>query len=196
LGNKKEFIGGKELMEENIIISNLNDFIFCPRSIYFHNLYYGLDTSSYHSTYQKKGNIAHKNIDNQKYSSKKSILGSINIYSDELGLIGKIDLLDLEKKELIERKYKIKKIYQGYYLQIYAQYYCLIEMGFEVKKIKFYSICDNKSYNVALPTKNEKNLLKSTINQIKNFKLENKFYQNKNKCNKCIYREICDYYDD
>ena len=26
-------------MENPIIISNLNDFIFCPASIYFHNIY-------------------------------------------------------------------------------------------------------------------------------------------------------------
>jgi CRISPR-associated protein Cas4 len=61
-------------MEDNIKISNLNDFIFCPRSIYFHNLYSQFDESMYHEKYQSKGKKAHKNIDKKKYSSKKNIL--------------------------------------------------------------------------------------------------------------------------
>jgi len=184
-------------MEENIIISNLNDYIFCPRSIYYHNLYYGVDTKSYHGSSQVKGNIAHESIDTGKYSSKKTILKGADIYSEELGVVGKIDLYDSEKKELIERKNKITKIYYGYYLQIYAQYYCLREMGFEVKKIKLYSISDNKSYYLELPTQKEKNNLIQIINEIKAFNLEDKhFSQNKNKCEMCIYKDLCDYYDD
>ena len=107
-------------MEENIKISNLNDFIFCPRSIYFHNLYSDLDEGLYHTTYQSNGKNAHKNIDKKRYSSRKSFLEGIDIYSEELGIIGKIDLFDQEKGIFIERKNKIKKIYDGYYLQVYA----------------------------------------------------------------------------
>ncbi|MDD3976413.1 MAG: type V CRISPR-associated protein Cas4, partial [Candidatus ainarchaeum sp.] len=97
-------------MEENIIISNLNDFIFCPRSIYFHNLYYSFDEKTYHSTDQLKGQLAHKKIDSKKYNTKKNTLEGIDIYSEELGLVGKIDLLELDTKTLIERKNKIKTI--------------------------------------------------------------------------------------
>lgn len=183
-------------MEENIIISNLNDFIFCPRSIYFHNLYTSFDDHLYHTSYQKKGQIAHKNIDSKKYSSKKQFLESIDIYSEELGLVGKIDLLDIKNKTLIERKNKIKKIYEGYYLQIYAQYFCLKEMGYDIQKLKFYSISDNKSYDVDIPTEKEKNKLKDIIEKIKSFKLDSNFKQNQNKCEMCIYKEMCDYYHD
>ena len=34
-------------MENPIIASNLNDFIFCPVSIYFHNLYGNRDVLTY-----------------------------------------------------------------------------------------------------------------------------------------------------
>ncbi len=184
-------------MEENIIISNLNDFVFCPRSIYYHNLYYSTDNKAYHSTFQVKGNIAHESIDTGKYSSKKSILKGVDIYSEELGLVGKIDLYDADKKELVERKNKITKLYYGYYLQIYAQYFCLLEMGFEVKKIKFYSISDNKNYYLDMPSQEDKDKLVKIIKEIKEFKLEDKnFSQNKNKCVMCIYKDLCDYYDD
>lgn len=183
-------------MEENIIISNLNDFIFCPRSIYFHNLYNSCEEKLYHSTYQLNGQNAHKNIDTKQYSSKKSILEGINIYSEELGVVGKIDLFDLDTNTLIERKNKIVKIYDGYYLQIWAQYFCLIEMGYTVKSLKFHSLNDNKNYLITIPNDEEKNKLKSIISKIKSFDLSKPFTQNKNKCKMCIYRELCDYYND
>ena len=183
-------------MEENIIISNLNDFIFCPRSIYFHNLYYSFDEKTYHSTDQLKGQLAHKKIDSHKYNTKKNTLEGIDIYSEELGLVGKIDLLELDTKTLIERKNKIKTIYLGYYLQIWAQYFCLIEMGYDVELLKFYSLSDNKTYLIDKPTETEKTKLKEIILQIKNFNLNDSFTQNRNKCAKCIYRELCDFYND
>ena len=181
-------------MEENIKISNLNDFIFCPRSIYFHNLYSSFDERMYHTTYQTKGKNAHKNIDEQKYSSKKDILEGIDIYSEELGLIGKIDLFDTKKGILTERKNKIKTIYEGYYLQLYAQYFCLIEMGYKIKEIRFHSLSDNKIHKVNLPTKEDKQKLKNIISKINAFDLDNEFSQNPNKCKMCIYKELCDYY--
>jgi len=134
-------------MEQNIIISNLNDFIFCPRSIYFHNLYSEYDEVLYTTKYQSAGIAAHKSIDNNNYSTKKSVLKGIDIYSEELGIIGKVDIFDFKEGILTERKNKITKLYEGYYLQIYAQYFCLIEMGYTVKRLRFYSLSDNKLYN-------------------------------------------------
>lgn len=182
-------------MEENIIISNLNDFIFCPRSIYFHNLYYNFEEKLFHDTYQQEGKIAHKNIDKKQYSSKKDILQSIDVYSEELGVIGKIDLYDKDKKQLIERKKKIKTIYEGYYLQLYAQYYCLIEMGYDVKELYFHSLSDNKRIKISIPTDENKERLKEIIKEMQNFRLDDEnFSQNPKKCQMCIYRELCDYY--
>lgn len=181
-------------MEENIIISNLNDFIFCPRSVYFHNLYSSFDESMYHTTYQEEGKNAHASIDKKIYSSKKTLLQGIDVYSEELGVVGKIDLLNVERGILTERKNKITKIYEGYYLQLYAQYFCLIEMGYSIKKLRFYSLLDNKLYYVCLPGNDEKEKLKRIIKAMKLFKMEDKnFSQNPNKCKMCIYRELCDY---
>ena len=49
-------------MEETILISYLNDFIFCPISIYFHKLYGGLKKELYQTTYQTEGTNAQKNL--------------------------------------------------------------------------------------------------------------------------------------
>ncbi len=184
-------------MEENIIISNINDFIFCPRSIYFHNLYSGYDEHIYHSSSQVQGRISHKNIDKKKYTTKKAVLQGLDVYSQELGVVGKIDLFDQEQGILTERKNKITVIYEGYLLQVYAQYFCLIEMGYVVKTIRLYSISDNKMHIVDLPSQVEKERLLDVLSQMRGFQLQDEsFSQNKNKCIKCIYRPLCDYYAD
>lgn len=61
-------------MDDLIIISNLNDFIFCPASIYFHKLYGSEDTIMYQSKAQLDGTKAHEKIDNGTYSTRKNIL--------------------------------------------------------------------------------------------------------------------------
>jgi CRISPR-associated protein Cas4 len=63
--------------DDYIIISNLNDFIFCPASIYFHNLYGSMDTMMYQNSSQINGSHAHKTIDQGTYSSSKSVITRI-----------------------------------------------------------------------------------------------------------------------
>lgn len=182
-------------MDQNIIISNINDFLFCPRSIYFHNLYANYSESTFHDAPQVQGKNAHKSIDTKQYSSKASMLEGIDLYSEELGVVGKIDLYDTASKTLIERKRLIKTIYEGYLLQVYAQFYCLIEMGYEVNVICLHSLADNRRHIVNLPDAQAKKRLLEVIHQMGVFNLKDVgFTQNPNKCRRCIYKELCDYY--
>lgn len=137
-------------MENAIKISNLNDYIFCPISIYFHNLYGDMDTIMYQMDYQIKGKFAHKTIDSNTYSTRKDVITSLDVYSEKYNLTGKIDIYDKSKMILIERKNKISEIYDGYIFQLYAQYFCMIEMGYKVEKLQIYSISDNKKYDIKL----------------------------------------------
>lgn len=181
-------------MEEIILISYLNDFIFCPVSIYFHKLYGGLEKTLYQTTYQLQGIAAHTTIDTQKYSTKKNILQSQAVYCAEFGIQGKIDIFDIDKGVLTERKNKIIQIYDGYIFQVYAQYYALTEMGYEVKKIRIYSMSDNKNYYIPLPKDDIQNDLKfkNLIKQMHEFDIDKFVQTNKNKCAKCIYEPSCD----
>lgn len=181
-------------MEEIILISYLNDFIFCPISIYFHKLYGTLDKTMYQSTYQINGTNAHKAVDSQTYSDKVSILQGINVYSESLGIMGKIDIFDIEKGLLTERKNKIIQIYDGYVFQVYAQYYALVEMGYNVNKIRFHSIKDNKNYDVKLPTEDVvmDNKFKDLIKRIRTFNMDSFKQNNIKKCQNCIYEPSCD----
>lgn len=181
-------------MEEQILISYLNDFIFCPVSIYFHKLYGSMDTMLYQETSQINGKNAHATIDNNKYSTSKNILQGIDIYCQKYNIIGKIDIYDINKKTLIERKNKIVTIYDGYVFQLYAQYYSLMEMGYDVERIKIHSIVDNKTYNIDLPDNdiNMKQKFEDLINDIKNFEFEKFEQKNIKKCENCIYEPSCD----
>ena len=182
------------MMEEVILISYLNDFIYCPVSIYFHKLYGNLEKKLYQSEYQINGTNAHEAIDNKTYSTKKNILQSIDIYSDTYKIEGKIDTFNIDTGELVERKNKISLVYDGYIFQMYAQYYGLVEMGYNVKKLSLYSLSDNKKYNVKLPEDDKGMKLKfeKLINDMHNFKIENYKQGNIEKCKKCIYEPACD----
>ncbi|MBU3964935.1 type V CRISPR-associated protein Cas4 [Patescibacteria group bacterium] len=97
-------------MENYIQISKINDFIFCPKSIYFHGIYENFSEKTYHQSPQVKGKIKHESVDKQKYSTAKKYLQGLEVYSEKYNLFGKIDIYDQENKILIERKNKIKII--------------------------------------------------------------------------------------
>ena len=181
-------------MESYIPISFLNDFLFCPRSIYFHQLYGRTATHLYQTTSQIKGKIAHQTIDQGKYTTAKAVLQGLDVYSTHYGLCGRIDTLDTKKHLLTERKKRIKVIYDGYIYQLYAQFHCLTEMGYQVNKLKLYSMDDNKSYPIPLPSEDtdKQNTFEKLIEEIKSFNLYDDFSSTPNKCRACIYHNLCD----
>ncbi len=181
-------------MEAYLPISYLNDFIFCPRSIYFHQLYGAVDTRLYQSTDQIDGKAAHKTLDSKSYTTAKAVLQTIEVFSDKYKIGGKIDSYDQQRHLLVERKRKITTIYDGYIYQLYAQYHCLIEMGYRVEKIKLYSLIDNKSYPIAKPEEDPERQkgFEALITQIRSHKLNGLQTLNKNKCDRCIYSPLCD----
>lgn len=175
---------------DHIQISKINDFIFCPHSLYFHSVYENFDKVHYKAKSQIAGTIAHKTVDNKIFSSQKNILQSMEIFSKEYGILGKIDTYNKTTKELIERKRTIKKIYDGYLFQIYAQKICLEEMGYIVKKMTLYSMTDNKKYFVKLSI-SQVDKFNETLEKIRSFDLTSEKCTNLDKCKNCIYRELC-----
>ena len=183
------------MSEQPIIISYLNDFIFCPASIYFHGIDSGAEELTYQDSYQINGKAAHRAVDSGNYSDRKDILQGIDVYCEKYDLYGKIDVFDVSKGLLIERKRQISKIYDGYIFQVYAQYFALTEMGYKVNSIRLYSMDDNKNYPLKLPDEspvffaNFENL----ISEIKNFSLDSFTGVSQEKCKKCIYSPMCSF---
>ncbi len=179
-------------MENPIIFSNLNDFIFCPASIYFHNVYGQQDRRLYQSEKQLNGTNVHETVDNAKPTTN-GILRSVDVFCEKYGIVGKIDYFDEKKGVLIERKKHITKIYDGQVFQVYAQYFALSEMGYNVKKIVIHSYDDNKNYDIPLPLDDEQMLEKfeKTIDMMNNFNINDFLPSSVEKCNNCIYNDVC-----
>ena len=178
-----------------IPISYLNDFSFCPRSIYYHSLYQSYDRGLYQDTPQAAGSAAHRSVDRGSYSTRRDVLQGLDVYSERFNLCGKIDIYIGDTKRLRERKKKIRHLYDGYVFQLYAQYFCMTEMGFAVEKLSLYSMDDNKSYEVPRPEKDVPmyQAFCRLIESIQNYRLtEAPFTPNPAKCAGCIYRELCD----
>ena len=78
--------------------------------------------------------------------------------------------------------------------QLYAQYSCLIEMGYEVEKLKLYSLDDNKVYEIPLPNEEEIQTFEVFLEEYKRFDPRNSgFKPQLDKCQNCIYAELCDH---
>ena len=168
------------MMEDYISISTLNDFIFCPYSIYLHNVYMDTDEGLYHATPQIRGRIVHETVDNKKASNRADDLQSLPVISEEYGLMGKIDIYKGKDHKLIERKYQLKNIYQGQIYQLWAQYLCMLEMGYDVRAIAFYEISTNKMIPIELPNQEQLDEFRRFIEKYIN------------KCRHCVYCSICD----
>lgn len=180
-------------MEPYLMITQLNDFIFCPRSIFFAGIYReSVSDDLYHQTPQREGLVHHDAIDNNRYSSRKDVVTGLTVYSEKYHLLGRIDIFDKASGVLTERKYSVTAVYPGFRYQLYAQYFALTEMGFEVKELRLYSKKDNKSYPIAIPGEKETEEFDSVIDRIKNFSLSEPYEPNPNKCKNCIYNSLCD----
>jgi len=178
-------------MDNYIQISKLNDFVFCPFSLYFHSIYEEFSQSVYHRSWQTRGKIVHQCFDKANYSTAKKYLQGLEVYSEKYRLCGKIDLFDKESGVLTERKNKISRIYDGYLYQLYAQYFCLSEMGYSVNCLALYSLSDNKKYEVDLPDNQAIMTFESLISEIRSFDVKNFKQPAEAKCENCIYRQLC-----
>lgn len=169
-------------MESYLRISNINDFLYCPLSLYLHSLYEGFDRKVYHQLPQIAGMFNHERIDQGDYSTAQRYLSGLELYSEKYGIAGKLDVYDQKDKAIIERKTRIKTIHEGYRFQIYAQYLCLTEMGYPVEKLFLHSLQDNKRYQILLPTEADLYTLRQTLDSMREFDIT--AYKN-HSCERC-----------
>lgn len=177
-------------MESYTTISKINDFLYCPLSLYLHTMYEDFDKREYQEVAQIAGKLAHQNIENQGYSSAKRFLQGIDVYCEKYNLAGKIDIYDQKEKALIERKNKIKKIYLGYKYQLYGEYFCMREMGYEVIKMFLHSLSDNKRYEIELPCAEETAAFEKVLERMRNFGSEDIARHSCSHCDGNIYSPL------
>lgn len=113
--------------------------------------------------------------------------------SNILNIYGKIDLYRFSTKTLVERKFQINRIFKGQMFQLWAQYYCMVEMGYLIDNLAFYETSTNKTKPIPLPGDTEKAELISFIDYFRSFDPgKTSFDVNINKCSHCIYSNLCD----
>lgn len=174
-------------MEPYIQISKINDFLYCPMSLYLHSIYENFTEKTYHQSPQVVGRIRHEAIEAGTYSSSRRFVVGMEVWSETYHLMGKIDIYDREGKALIERKTRVRTIYEGYRYQLYAQYFAMIEMEYPVEKLFVHSLEDNRRYPVALPDAAETEAFARTIAQIRSFSIEDYKHHTCPKCAESIY---------
>ena len=182
-------------METFLQITYLNDFVFCPYSIYLHQVFDNNVEEVYSAKPQQRGKAEHRDIDrfeDKEDDEQQAILQGAYVISTQLGLYGKIDTLFIAEKKLVESKYHIVTLYRGYYYQLWAQYYALIEMGYEVESLSFVSIKDRLEYPIPLPCEEDRIELRNHIRKIARFNFESDIPVNSTKCRHCIYAALCD----
>ena len=134
----------------------------------------------------------HAPSDSKSSSTKAADIYNLPIYSERFGLMGKIDVYHSDRKQLVERKYQLKQIFQGQIYQLWAQMFCMREMGYEVESIAFYEISTNKMIPINMPTKEEEKQFEEFIKRFHAYKPELSLPINENKCRHCIYCNLCD----
>lgn len=174
-------------MEIYIQISKINDFTYCPASLYLHGIYEKFSEKTFHSKPQVVGKINHEAIDKKTYSTAARFVIGIDVYSHKYNIMGKIDIYDKKTETLIERKTKIKRIFDGYRYQIYAQYFCLMEMGHPVRKLILRSIKDNKKYELPIPAEKETKEFEDVLSAIWTFDSKSLLSHRCPKCEFSIY---------
>lgn len=177
---------------EFILISTLNDFIFCPYSIYLHNVFYEADNDVFYALPQIKGKEAHSSVDTKSNRLGRRVIESLCVESIEYGLRGKIDLFFLDSGELVERKNNLKAIFTGQIYQLWAQFLCMKEMGYDIKSLSFYEISTRKRTTISIPTQSEILRFKEFLNRYRTFDLKTYRPTCANKCSHCIYCALCD----
>ena len=150
------------------------------------------DEGEYQAMPQTRGKIAHTPIDTGSGAHNKGDKYGLSVISHKYGLIGKIDVYKGREKILIERKYELKQIYRGQYYQLWAQYFCMKEMGYEVNKIGFYEISSKRTIYVDVPNKEQTKEFEDFLKQFRSYDPEVLFVSNPNKCKHCIYSNLCD----
>jgi len=70
-------------MESYIPISKINDFLYCPKSLYLHLMYEGFDESLFHEKPQKEGKLNHQPIEEKTYSTAKRFIVGKEVYAND-----------------------------------------------------------------------------------------------------------------
>jgi CRISPR-associated exonuclease Cas4 len=120
--------GVMQLEQDPILISALNEYVFCPRRCALKQIE-GLWGDNQHTT---AGTLLHNHADAPGYETigDVTVLRALPLYSDRYGLTGKADIVELHEGEPVPVEYKKgrRRKFDNDEIQLCAQAFCLEEM--------------------------------------------------------------------
>lgn len=185
----------KIVSEEPINVSALNQYAYCPRRcglIYLENEF----TNNIHTS---RGNAEHERVDQSGWvttSEGARVEYALPVWSDQLGLIGKCDVVEFHEGGTIypvEYKHGARKQRINDDLQLCAQAMCLEEMtGKQVVHGAIFHHVSRRRREVAITAKLRQEVAE-TIAAIRAMLASGQLPLpvNDKRCNECSLKEIC-----
>lgn len=173
------------MITETVQISDLNQYLYCPRRLYY-LLFYNTQGMN---KYLLEGRLNH-----QSHSKRGGWIHELYCRSDKIGLEGKIDVIESKGGDLfpIEKK-RGYRYFENDVVQLTAYGMLLEEMsGKEIKSGYIYLYSTNKREKIEFTDELIEKVL-ATVNAIKTMKpsVLPDFTENKRKCSKCSVISYC-----
>jgi len=175
---------------------DLRQFYYCKRKIYYR---YVLKARAKPTYKMKKGQEKHLECTSKEVLLDKNLLRNIRLESRDLGLIGEIDLILIDRgnAKIIELKFsKAKKrgMFDDHKAQLTAQA-MLIEriMNLRVTSIEVWNIQDNSKNDLRI-TNYHREMVITALDEMRKIVTEEIFPdppKNRDKCADCEYRRFC-----
>lgn len=175
------------MTEELVNVSDLNQYIYCPRRYWYLNFY---DTQG--RNYERvEGKAKHEN-----QSSRGNWLNELYLESETLGLKGKVDVLDMEGNKVVpvERKRaESGEYYESDEIQLAA--YCMLleeHLDEPIREGAIYLYETDQRMHVPI-TEDHREAVRESVEAIQTMTVDTTppFTDNPNKCEACSAREYC-----
>lgn len=173
------------MTSELINVSDLNQYLYCPRRYWYLHFYY----TQGKNYYRTDGKTKHENK-----STRGGWTNEIYLESKELGLKGKIDILEEgeDASVPVERK---RGSYYGYNDEIQLTGYCMLlseEIEEEVREGVIYLYESDQRVHIVI-TEDHKEDLNKALSEMRSMTPDSPpdFVDNPNKCVNCSCREYC-----
>ena len=175
------------MTEELVNVSDLNQYIYCPRRYWYLNFY---DTQG--RNYERvEGKTKHEN-----QSSRGNWLNELYLESETLGLKGKVDVLDMEGNKVVpvERKRaESGEYYESDEIQLAA--YCMLleeHLDEPIREGAIYLYETDQRMHVPI-TEDRRETVRESVEAIQTMTVDTipPFTDNPNKCEACSARTYC-----
>ena len=175
------------MTEELVNVADLNQYSYCPRRYWYLHFY---DTQG--RNYERvEGKTKHEN-----QSTRGNWLNELYLESEELGLKGKVDVLELDNKKAVPVERKRAESGDYYHSdEVQLAGYCMLleeHLGETVQEGAIYLYETDQRMHIPI-TEKHRETVRNQIKKMKTMTVREvpSLTDNSSKCKKCSTREYC-----